>query len=189
MDHKPTGIRTPQNRQDARLSRDLAETHLAHLPLAMSRPRMIVERAGAQHGRTPCSQPKRRRIAAVVLGLMLVVAACTGDDDAAAPSTTTQVTPTTSAGAVIEISAEEFAFDPAELRLAAGTEVTLRLVNDGAILHNIDIPELGVFVEAQAGTTAEVTLTVPGAPALFTWFCSIPGHREAGMDAAGTING
>ena len=56
--------------------------------------------------------------------------------------------------------------------------MTLRLVNDGAILHNIDIPELGVFVEAEAGATAA-----------FTWLCSVPGHQEAGMEAGGTIGG
>ena len=65
----------------------------------------------------------------------------------------------------------------------------MRLVNDGAILHNIDIPELGVFVEAEAGATVEVTFTVPGSPAAFTWFCSVPAHQEAGMEAGGTIGG
>lgn len=97
--------------------------------------------------------------------------------------------PVASTGTVIEVSASEFAFDPTEFDLAAGSEVTLRLVNDGAILHNIDIPELGVFVEAEAGATAEVTFTVPGSPAAFTWFCSVPGHQEAGMEAGGTIGG
>jgi len=59
----------------------------------------------------------------------------------------------------------------------------MRLVNDGAKLHNIDIPELGVFVEAEAGATVEVTFTVPGSPAAFTWFCSVPGH-QGGRDGS-----
>ena len=96
---------------------------------------------------------------------------------------------TPATGIVVEVIASEFAFDPTSLDLTPGTEVTLRLVNDGAILHNIDIPDLGVFVEAEAGTSAEVTFTVPEGPDSFVWVCNIPGHREAGMEATGSLTG
>ncbi len=89
-------------------------------------------------------------------------------------------------GLVVEVSAAEFAFSPAELNLAPGTEVTLRLRNDGVIVHNIDIAEWEVFVEAGPGEMADVTFTVPDAVAP-VFFCNIPGHREAGMEGSLTL--
>ena len=87
---------------------------------------------------------------------------------------------------MIEVVAAEFAFDPIELRLNPGDEVTLRIRNEGVIVHNIEIPEYGVFVEAAPGESTDVTFTVPeGAPAT-SFFCNIPGHREAGMEGAVT---
>ena len=87
---------------------------------------------------------------------------------------------------MIEVVSSEFAFSPVELNFAPGQTVTLRLRNDGQILHNIEITELGVFVEAAAGQTAEVTFTVPDAAAHVAFFCNIPGHRQLGME--GTTN-
>ncbi|PKB56472.1 MAG: hypothetical protein BZY69_01550 [SAR202 cluster bacterium Casp-Chloro-G1] len=86
--------------------------------------------------------------------------------------------------AELEVVASEFAFDPLQATFDPGTEVTLKLRNDGAILHNLEITELGVFVQAEAGETAEVTFTVPDRGGPFTYVCSIPGHREGGMEGA-----
>ncbi|MCH8990271.1 MAG: hypothetical protein IIA44_00775, partial [Acidobacteria bacterium] len=66
---------------------------------------------------------------------------------------------------------------------------TLRLRNDGAILHNIEIPDLGVFIQARPGETVEATFTVPNGGADFEFFCNIPGHREAGMEGQAHLDG
>ena len=93
--------------------------------------------------------------------------------------------PTSAVGdGVIEVVATEFAFDPAELNLTPGTEVTIRLRNDGAIAHNFDIPEYGVLIEASPGEVREFTFVVPEGGAVEGFFCNIPGHREAGMEGA-----
>jgi uncharacterized cupredoxin-like copper-binding protein len=89
---------------------------------------------------------------------------------------------------VIEVVATEFAFSPATIRAPGEQVITLRLRNDGAVVHNIDIPDLGVFVDAQPGQTTEVTFTVSGTGPT-TFFCNIPGHREAGMEGTLTAGG
>ncbi|MFQ5524084.1 MAG: cupredoxin domain-containing protein [Acidimicrobiia bacterium] len=93
-----------------------------------------------------------------------------------------------SEGTVIEIVATEFAFNPSSLDLPAGETVTLRLRNDGAIAHNLEIADLGVFVEADAGQETSVTFTVPESGAS-TFLCNIPGHRDAGMEGVFEITG
>jgi len=93
--------------------------------------------------------------------------------------------PTSAAGdGVIEVVATEFGFEPAELNLTPGTEVTIRLRNDGAIAHNLDIPEYGVLIETSPGEAREFTFVVPESGAVEGFFCNIPGHREAGMEGA-----
>jgi len=101
------------------------------------------------------------------------------------PGTTVRAGSETGEG-VIEVVATEFAFGPVSLDLAPGEQVTLRLRNEGAIVHNLEIAELGVFVEAAPGQVTEVTFTVPVDSAASEFFCNIPGHREAGMEGAVT---
>ncbi len=87
---------------------------------------------------------------------------------------------------VIEVVATEFAFDLPELNLTPGDEVTLRLRNEGAVVHNLEITEYGVLVEAAPGEFAEITFVVPEGTPAANFFCNIPGHREAGMEATVT---
>lgn len=104
-----------------------------------------------------------------------------GDDQ---PETTT----TTEAAQIdreIVVVSTEFAFDPDSLELQAGERIALTLVNEGAVIHNLEIPDMGVYVEAPAGATATVEFTVPDGIGAFDFWCSIAGHREAGMEGSG----
>ncbi len=82
---------------------------------------------------------------------------------------------------VVDVESTEFAFTPSILTVPAGAEVTLRLRNAGVVPHNIDIPDLGVFVEVDAGGSGEVTFTAPETAGAFGVVCNIPGHAEGGM--------
>lgn len=87
--------------------------------------------------------------------------------------------------ALIEITASEFGFSPTTIEGPAGGEVVLRLRNDGAIEHDVDIPALGVHLDAGPGQTAETLVTLPATATTAPFSCSLPGHAQAGM--TGTI--
>jgi uncharacterized cupredoxin-like copper-binding protein len=62
---------------------------------------------------------------------------------------------------------------------SAGT-TTLVLSNSGISTHNLTIDELGVQVVASRGRSAETTIQDPP-PGTYLFYCSISGHKEAGM--------
>ncbi len=86
----------------------------------------------------------------------------------------------------ITLVATEFAFDPD--RFVAAPEVEVTLDNQGLVIHNFvveGVPEADFAVVADAGAVAAGTVTL--APGNYVFFCSIPGHREAGMEGLLTV--
>jgi uncharacterized cupredoxin-like copper-binding protein len=79
----------------------------------------------------------------------------------------------------VEVVAGDFAFSPAEVNVPAGGTVNLVLVNDGDLPHDITIPALGFRVEALPAT--RVSASLKAGPGEYEFFCSVPGHRDAGM--------
>lgn len=83
--------------------------------------------------------------------------------------------------------AQDILYAEAPDTVATG-DLTFVLENQGQIEHNLVIEELGneLIVEAAAGevATGEVTLD----PGEYTYYCSIPGHREAGMEGTLTAD-
>jgi len=73
-----------------------------------------------------------------------------------------------------------FAFARTELRAKVGETVALRLSNQDTQSHSFDIDELSVHTLLPAGATS-LALFAPSTPGSYTFYCSIPGHREAGM--------
>jgi plastocyanin len=71
-------------------------------------------------------------------------------------------------------------FDRAELRTKVGETVALRLENSDTETHYFDIDAFDVHVPMPTGTPA-LALFRPSAPGSYTFYCHVPGHREAGM--------
>lgn len=88
-------------------------------------------------------------------------------------------------GPEAEFVAEDIKFASAPTEVAAGT-VTFKLVNNGAIAHDVSIEELDEdVVHAEGGQTATGTIELE--PGEYTYFCSVPGHRAAGMEGKLTV--
>lgn len=92
-------------------------------------------------------------------------------------------------GEEAEIPQDAFVFEAVDIdwgqvpeRVDAGM-TTLAIVNEGNITHNLVIEELGdeLVAEAPGGAAdaGEVSLETGQD---YTYYCSIPGHREAGME-------
>jgi plastocyanin len=115
-------------------------------------------------GEDPCASP---------------AAAMTASPGAAASGTPDPcATPVGQAGPTVEMI--DIAFNPKEITIPANTDVTINLVNKGATTHNFVIDELNVHSgDYAAGQTG--TVTINAAPGSYEYYCSIPGHKPAGM--------
>ena len=80
----------------------------------------------------------------------------------------------------------DIAFDPAHLTIAANTDVTIDLPNNGTAIHNFNIDaknnpsDPGIHSgNVQPGQSTTVTVNLP--PGDWYFYCNIPGHEQAGM--------
>jgi nitrite reductase (NO-forming) len=77
-------------------------------------------------------------------------------------------------------------FQQKAITIPANTEVTVTLVNKGAIAHNFNIDELNVHSgDVQPGQTK--TVTINAKPGQYQYYCNVPGHRQAGMVGTLTV--
>src|SRR6266568_5761772 len=80
----------------------------------------------------------------------------------------------------VSITASEFKFTPSTIQVSVGQKVTLTLQNTGVVEHDVTFPGAGFSLLARADqtVTGDFTFDKPG---VFDFFCSIPGHKDAGM--------
>lgn len=84
------------------------------------------------------------------------------------------------------VAGDEFSFNPASVSFEAGEQVRLTFRNIGQAPHNWTIAGVNIKTKTiGAGQTDVVEFTAPEAGS-YEIFCSVPGHRAAGM--AGTLN-
>ncbi len=84
--------------------------------------------------------------------------------------------------------AGQLAYDTKQLSAKAGT-VTIDMTNMSPIEHNVTIAEGSKVLGATptfAGGSKALTLTLK--PGTYTFFCSVPGHRQAGMEGTLTVS-
>jgi plastocyanin len=86
----------------------------------------------------------------------------------------------------ITIVATEYEFDPSDVTLPADTAVEITLENEGIIEHDWTVDDLDVEIYAGPGETSSVTVTA--AAGTYEVYCSIPGHRELGMEGSLTVS-
>ncbi len=142
-----------------------------------------------------------RRPTAVGLGVaaVLAIAAC-GSSNNSNSNTTTTTAPATHTTATTKPSASaqrlsleankagELKYNTTELTAKAGA-ATLTLTNNSPLSHNVTI-------ENSSGKDVAATTTFDGGshtiplnlkPGTYKFFCSVPGHRMAGMEGTLTV--
>jgi len=80
----------------------------------------------------------------------------------------------------------DIAFEPKELSIPADTDVEITVTNAGVLQHDFIIEDTDFGTELLDGGS-EATITVNLAAGEYTYFCSVPGHREAGMEGTLTV--
>jgi len=82
---------------------------------------------------------------------------------------------------------DTFAFDPDTLTTKVGQIVELTLENTGVLEHTFVIDELDVLAGPVLGGQSAPISFIPGVAGTYTYYCSVPGHREAGMEGTFTV--
>ena len=104
----------------------------------------------------------------------------------------------------ITLELTDFAFGPSSVTIPAGQPVKITLENKGLVEHDFVIEKIDASMESmqdngsemhhmeggaseaavhaavQAGGTSTLEITV-AKPGTYQFFCSVPGHKEAGM--------
>lgn len=133
----------------------------------------------------PSHRSRARQTLALIVVLFTITAAACAEGSPAPDGTAGEdgAASEDAAAAQAKFVAVDLAFEEAPESLAAGSQ-TFELVNNGEAPHNVTIEELGdsPVVEADPGATA--TGEVELEPGSYTYYCSVPGHREAGMEGS-----
>jgi uncharacterized cupredoxin-like copper-binding protein len=86
------------------------------------------------------------------------------------------------------VSETEFAIDPANPKVKAGT-VTFDVTNDGQVVHNLEVEGNGVEEELeqdlQPGDSGKLTVDLQ--PGTYEWYCPVDEHAEQGMEGELTV--
>jgi uncharacterized cupredoxin-like copper-binding protein/sugar lactone lactonase YvrE len=93
---------------------------------------------------------------------------------------TTAATDSAAAASAVEIKSGDLFFDPKEITIAANTDVQITLTNGGALAHDFAIDGTD-FKTDLLNPGQSQTITVNLAPGEYTFYCTVPGHRDAGM--------
>ncbi len=112
--------------------------------------------------------------------LSLGLAACGGGDDTSAPAS--DVEPDVSV-----TGTDALKYEPTELEAEAG-EIAIELTSGESVEHDVVIEEAGDtrVVEANRGQTNVGTIELEAGE--YTFYCSVPGHRTAGMEGTLTVS-
>ena len=90
-------------------------------------------------------------------------------------------------GLTINVVGKEFSFDPAKLTLKAGEASTIILKNTGSIEHDFTVEDLGFKLTVPGGNTREKVLKIDK-PGNYQFYCSVAGHKDAGMKGELTVS-
>ncbi len=114
----------------------------------------------------------------------------------ATPPTATTGTPAPASSPVAKATALKLAADPggglsydAKKLSAKAGEVTITLTNASPVEHNVTIAQGATVIGSTpsfTGASKRVTVTLKRGT--YTFYCSVPGHRQAGMEGTLTVS-
>lgn len=82
----------------------------------------------------------------------------------------------------ITVIGSEFYFSPSQITVDAGKPVKITFQNNGGSPHDLVIEELGARTSVIGGGRTEILEFTPSSAGSYTFFCSVGGHRVAGME-------
>ncbi len=128
-------------------------------------------------------------VGAFAVTVLLVVTACGASTSGGFSGTPTSSggggSSSSGGGSTINVTEKEFSITPANVSAPAGT-ITFNIKNTGSVAHDITVNVNGnvhasPLVQPGKSETWSVTIDTPGT---YDMYCSVPGHKQAGMDGS-----
>ena len=139
-------------------------------------------------------EPVRRTrwLGALAAVTLVALAGCGGGGGPSSPSSTAQPSSSAAAGpgSTLRLKADpsgKLAYNTKRLSAKAG-RVTLVMSNPAPLSHDVSIEGAGINKQGKVvgqGGTSTVSATLK--PGKYTFYCSVPGHRDAGMFGTLTV--
>jgi uncharacterized cupredoxin-like copper-binding protein len=148
----------------------------------------------------------KRSLAVVVPVLALIVAGCGSSNSSSSNSSSSSTPQTTSSAAApppatkksskagastrLKLSADpsgQLKFDKSALSAKSGN-VSITMDNPSSVPHGVSVEGNGVDKDGQVvnkGGTSTVSVSLK--PGKYTFYCPVPGHRQAGMEGTLTV--
>jgi plastocyanin len=135
-----------------------------------------------------------RLISSVVVVVALALAGCGGNNNASSGSSgssssggssgsSTSTSASSGGGSTLALAADPnggLSFDKKVLTAKAGS-VTIDFTNDSSTPHAVAVEGHGIDKDGKTITKSKEALTVPLKKGTYTFYCPVPGHRQAGM--------
>ena len=80
----------------------------------------------------------------------------------------------------LTITTKDFRFGQEEVRVKVGQTITLELDNADILPHSFDVDEFDLHIPMPGKERVTATFT-PTQPGIYSFYCGVPGHVEAGM--------
>lgn len=126
------------------------------------------------------------RIALALLAAV-ALASCGGDDDSSANGSSSNGGDNGAASdQTATLVTKEFSFTPDSLELNAGKAEIVIDNSGGVVEHDFTVDELDLKIYAAPTTTESASADLVAGT--YEFYCSIPGHREAGMEGTLTVS-
>jgi plastocyanin len=147
---------------------------------------------GISHTEFPVSQGRGRLVmltSFVLVVATMAAAVLTGGEQAEKGGGAAGAAPRAT-GRALQLAADPggvLRFDKTRAAVLAG-RVTVRFTNDSTVQHNVTIAQGSRTLGATrtiTGSTATLTVQLPAGEYVF--FCSVPGHRQSGMEGTLTV--
>src|SRR4051812_2165427 len=133
----------------------------------------------------------RTAVPAMLAALVLVIAGCGGGDkNAGSSSGGSSGSSSSGGGQQLSLTAPQdgsLKFDKKTLSAKAG-KVTIDFDNASAsVPHAVAIEGNGVDEKSDTVTGAKTSVSADLKPGKYTFYCPVPGHRQAGMEGTLTV--
>ncbi|MDH5507903.1 MAG: cupredoxin domain-containing protein [Anaerolineae bacterium] len=87
----------------------------------------------------------------------------------------------------ITLVARDIEWSATEYEASVGQEILITVTNEGYLDHNLIIESHAIDVDLPPGATETVSF-LASEPGVIEFYCSVPGHVDAGMKGTITIN-